>query len=96
MRWTRQEGRLFRTAAGRFRLEWGPRREGAAVAQLLDAWWEAGEWWEGDLEERQVLRLLLADGRVVEVSAPLTASRREALAGPGIAAGRVRLEAWLD
>jgi hypothetical protein len=39
------------------------------VARRLERWRESGAWWEGE-EEREVERLLLESGAVVEVSGP--------------------------
>jgi hypothetical protein len=60
-------------------------RRRLAVAARLERWRESGEWWEGE-EEREVERLLLADGAVVEVSAPARAH----------GASRCRLDTWFD
>ena len=40
------------------------------VEQCLERWRECGEWWNGETE-REVRRLLLQGGAVVEVSGPL-------------------------
>jgi hypothetical protein len=97
VRWTQAEGRLFR-AGGRWHLAW--RGTSRPVERVLDAWWEAGEWWEEEdpavPPERQVLRLSLSGGGVVEVSAPLDGDRRRLLTAPAPWPGPVRLEAWLD
>lgn len=53
---------------------WNRRRR--PVASCLERWRESGEWWE-DEAERQVERLLLADGAVIEISAPLVDGRFE-------------------
>jgi hypothetical protein len=69
------DGSLKAIALGRRRLR---------VVRALERWRESGEWWEGE-QEREVTRLLLADGAVVEVSAP-----------PGGGDVGWRLEAWFD
>lgn len=75
---------VVRSADGRPRtIVLGRRR--LAVAGRLERWRESGEWWEGE-EEREVERLLLSDGAVVEVSGP-TRTR---------GAGPHRLDAWFD
>jgi DNA primase len=60
-------------------------RRRLAVAARLERWRESGEWWE-DEAEREVERLLLADGAVVEVSGPARAG----------GAGPHRLDTWFD
>ncbi|MCL6595424.1 MAG: hypothetical protein K6V73_04340 [Firmicutes bacterium] len=50
------------------------------VRRLLERWRESGEWWEGE-GEREVERLLLADGAVVEISAAVDASGGVVLEG---------------
>jgi hypothetical protein len=73
---------VVRSADGRPRcLVLGRRR--LVVVARLERWRESGEWWEGE-EEREVERLLLADGAVVEVS------------GPAHTAGPRRLDTWFD
>jgi len=77
--------RLVRGTGGRpDALVVGRRR--MAVAARLERWRESGEWWEGEAE-REVVRLLLAGGAVVELSAEADVP----------AAGRTwRLDAWFD
>jgi hypothetical protein len=75
---------LERTADGRPRmLVLGRRR--LVVAARLERWRESGEWWEGETE-REVERLLLTDGAVVEVSGPADGHGR----------GPHRLDSWFD
>lgn len=47
-------------------------RRTRTVAACLERWRECGEWWEGEAE-REVERILLADGALIEISAPLAA-----------------------
>lgn len=71
----------------------------ALVEQCLERWRESGEWWNGETE-REVQRLLLLDGAVVEVSGPLhesagiddTNKKRNADAGKAA----WRLDTWFD
>lgn len=95
MRWARGEGRLSRRQ-GKWLFSWNGRQR--PVVEVLEGWWESGEWWSetGSNEERQVMRLALEGGAVVEVSVPLARERQKTLDAPTLWPGPVRLEMWLD